>query len=308
MVEGSRAGGAMLPACMSCSSFLGLPSSSWFVFSSSSYSRVKDTTPEVAMRCLSNETRCNKLWLKLSLLSTSLSTATACPGGRPADHRGHGGGRHPGPQVPGGDAAPGHDARLRPVPHGQLHGPAGRQDPRARPGRGQGGQRLRQLLLAHRPAPRPPHGHRAADRGLRPLGGRALQAPDRVGNELDHHQDARRPLAHGGPGPGHQDRGDRLRVQLHLHQGGPGHRRPPRHHPGPGPGAGPGGGRREALRRGVRQALRRFWRRGRNLPPPGSRPGRSSARSCARPSATASSGTRRRGRSGPSAATTWAFT
>ncbi len=82
--------------------------------------------------------------------------------------------RHAGAEVPRRHAAARHDPRLRHVPAGELDG-AARRARSARSGRTRrsAARGFDNYSLAHRPAARPPDGHRAADGGVRPERGRA---------------------------------------------------------------------------------------------------------------------------------------
>ncbi len=101
------------------------------------------------------------------LLRGGRGRAPPGPGLPPVHGGGHGGRRHPGAQVPGWHARPRLHQALRPVPPGQLDGAPRRLRAGGGPRGGEGRRRPRQLFLAHRSAPRPSDGHRAADRGSR---------------------------------------------------------------------------------------------------------------------------------------------
>ena len=166
--------------------------------------------------------------------------------------------RHAGAEVPRRHAAVGHDPRLRHVPHGQLDGAA--WTPRsARSARTRPWAAAASTTTVGTPTCRPGHpmvtGQQTVEFDLSRR--RALQDARRLGHELDHHQDARRPLADRGPAEGHAGRGHRLRVLGHRVQGRRGDRRPARHHAGLGPGAGQRDLPREALRRRLRAPVDR---------------------------------------------------
>ncbi|GIW73107.1 MAG: hypothetical protein KatS3mg102_2649 [Planctomycetota bacterium] len=178
-------------------------------------------------------------------------------GYRSGDDRRRPGGRGPHHQAAGRHAAAGPEPHLRAVPLRQHAGAARCAHAPGRPRAGARRHRLGQLLLAHRPAAGPPHGHRPADRRLGPLSGRARPAAGGLGDELDHHQDAGCALAHRGAPQGQRGDRDRRRVLGDHEQGRPGAGGPARHHPGAGAGAVPCDPEGRALRRRLRQGLYR---------------------------------------------------
>ena len=114
---------------------------------------------------------------------------------RAGDGRGDARRRRAGDQDARRHAAPRRGARVRLLP---LREHARAPRPEAPAGGAAGGDRreprLRQLRVAHRPPARAPDGDRKPDGRLRPLRRRALEAARPHRDELDLHEDARRPL------------------------------------------------------------------------------------------------------------------